>query len=241
MGLWVGKLLGHLATHAISMCELLQCVAIIKDELKPNEGREPSIILTCAFIRISLEQHSDHIYGLIKPGVHRGNYALVIKMDDGRGNSVTPSPLQSFCSTTAVRPCSCIATGRGCLISCYIELGNGIHLSRNSLYNLKTTNFDLLFNFFTPCSASTHPHFPLSEKDTMPRLRHRMRCRRGGTKSYPWRTPSSSNSYSSSPSSEYFVGRYPNTRSGKGRSHSTCFRMKYPTPATLATLASNQP
>ena len=38
MGHWVGKWLGHLATHAITMREILQLVVVIKNALKPNEG-----------------------------------------------------------------------------------------------------------------------------------------------------------------------------------------------------------
>ena len=65
----------------------------------------------------------------------------------------------------------------------------------------------------------------------MPRVRHRMRCRRGSTTGQPLRAPSSPSTESTSgQSSDYYVGRYPNTRSGRGRLVGSGHCMDFPAP-----------
>lgn len=65
----------------------------------------------------------------------------------------------------------------------------------------------------------------------MPRLHHRMRCRRGT----PRRAPSSPSSISTSLSSDFITGHYPHTRSGRGRLH---LPNHYPEPRPLDSTSS---
>ena len=51
----------------------------------------------------------------------------------------------------------------------------------------------------------------------MPRVRQRMRCRRGSTRGQLLRAPSSPSTELSFGQSSDYAGRYPNTRSGRGR------------------------
>ena len=64
----------------------------------------------------------------------------------------------------------------------------------------------------------------------MPRLHQRMRCRRGSTRGQPLCTPSNPSTKSFSHSIDYYVGRYPNTRSGQARVLGSSHRMGSPAP-----------
>ena len=65
----------------------------------------------------------------------------------------------------------------------------------------------------------------------MPRVRHRMRCRRGSTRGQSRRAPSStSTEMTSGQSSDYYLGRYPNTRSGRDQLVASGHRMDSPAP-----------
>lgn len=76
---------------------------------------------------------------------------------------------------------------------------------------------------FIPRSVPPSPHQPISDQANMPRLCHKMRCRRGSSRGRAIRPPSlslfdSTPSDSSSPSTTaHSEGRYPATRSGRGR------------------------
>ena len=58
----------------------------------------------------------------------------------------------------------------------------------------------------------------------------RMRCCSGRTRGQPLRAPSSPSTESSSHSSDYYAGRYPNTRSGQGQVLGSGHRMGSPAP-----------
>ena len=80
-------------------------------------------------------------------------------------------------------------------------------------------------------STSSSPLVPTVETAPMPRLRQRMCFRRGSTRGQPLCTPSSPSTESSSgQSSDYYAGRYPNTRSGRGRVVGSGHRMDSPAP-----------
>lgn len=88
--------------------------------------------------------------------------------------------------------------------------------------------FDILLICFGPVIVAVHPCFsPTASVSPMPCRHHRMRSRRG----HPRRAPSSPSSDSPSPSSDFSVGHYPRTRSGRGcllaSSH-------YPMPSPLS-------
>lgn len=152
-------------------------------------------------------------------------------MTFGNINSTTPvsNPLslQCQCPLAAAEPSSCTATGRHCSILSYINLGLGIHFTQILLCNF----------IFHPVSA-TNPSFELTSEPAMPsrhsklspykhpptlgvnmpRTRHRMRSRRGGSKGKLSLSPPSLASNTSSPSAQLPSDHYPNTRSGRGRS-----------------------
>lgn len=74
--------------------------------------------------------------------------------------------------------------------------------------------FDVFLICSSPVIVAAQPRFyPIASVSPMPRWRHRMRSRRG----HPRRAPSSPSSDSPSLSSDFSVGHYPHTRSGRGR------------------------
>ena len=80
-------------------------------------------------------------------------------------------------------------------------------------------------------SASPSPLVPTAETAPMPPLRQRMHCCRGSTRGQPRCAPSSPSTESTSgQSSDYYLVRYPNTRSGRGRLVGSGHRMDSPAP-----------
>ena len=71
----------------------------------------------------------------------------------------------------------------------------------------------LALSFHSPTTAADWLYLV----SAMPRLRHRLRNHRGGTRGQPARDHSSPSSVSASLSSGIFPGHYPRTRSGRGR------------------------
>ena len=100
-------------------------------------------------------------------------------------------PLQSYCPLEVVEPSSCTPTGRRCSLWCCIEFLSGHHYSQSFLCHLNlsaasglTTTSELpslwCHRLASPSTQSApHPYYT-----TMPRLRHRMRWRRGSRRSH---------------------------------------------------------
>ena len=96
------------------------------------------------------------------------------------------------------------------------------HFSRFCLCLSSSINWNSASSSLVPTAPDIAP---------MPRVRHRMRCRRGSTRRQPRRAPSSPSIESTSgQSSDYYLGRYPNTRSGRGRLVASGHRMDSPAP-----------
>ena len=108
-------------------------------------------------------------------------------------------------------------------LNCYLDLAAYLHFSRFYLFLSSSVNWN---------STSSSPLVPTTpEIAPMPRVRHRMRCRRGSTRGQSRRAPSStSTEMTSGQSSDYYLGRYPNTRSGRGRLVASGHRMDSPAP-----------
>lgn len=108
-------------------------------------------------------------------------------------------------------------------LNCCVDLSAYLHFSRSHL---------CLYSFVSWNSASSSPLVPTaSETAPMPHLRQRMRCYRGSTRGQPLRAPSSPSTESSSGHcSDYYAGRYPNTRSGRGRVVGSGHHMDFPAP-----------
>ena len=104
-----------------------------------------------------------------------------------------------------------------------LDLAAYLHFSRSCL---------CLSSFVNCNSTSSSPLVPTAPKIApMPRMRHRMHCRRGSTRGQSRRAPSStSTEMTSGQSSDYYLGRYPNTRSGRGQLVASGHRMDSPTP-----------
>lgn len=165
----------------------------------------------------------------------RGNLTLIHKMAISDCLPPILPPLHCNCLLAAAEPRSRTTTGRRCQILCCIEMVEGAHFSHNLFCCFRTAASPLN-------SASDHhiPHSPTStghsiphpappstrrtnsNQVNMPRLWHRMRCRRGNIKGRATRPPSLSLSAStpldsSSPlTAAHFTGRYPATHSGRG-------------------------
>lgn len=222
MGLGFGKWRGHLATQVITITfsrpihqRSIQASALNYATFIQSRGRDQTIMLTRSSIRNSLHTPVDHINEVLKTGEIRDRVSLCLKMEaDSRSLDFPPPPLQRIFSPLAVHPYYRTTTGRRIHLSCCIELGEGLHLSRIGLCNQSTVTLDFLFTLLLSNFVSPPPSSPSSLPTTMPHLRHRMRCRRCSSRGRSQCTPSTSNSDSSSPSSDYFIGRYPNTRSG---------------------------
>ena len=116
-----------------------------------------------------------------------------------------------------------VTTRRSGQLNCCLDLAAYMHLSRFCLCLSSSVNWN---------SASPSPLVPTApEIAPMPRVRHRMCCRRGSTRGQPRRAPSSPSTESnSSQSSDYYLCRYPNTRSGRGRLVGSGHRMDSPAP-----------
>ena len=107
-------------------------------------------------------------------------------------------------------------------LNCCLDFAAYLHFSRSSLFLSSSVSWN---------SASPSPLVPTASETTpMPRMRQRMRCRRGGTRGQPLHAPSSPSTKSSSHSSDYYVGHYPNTRSGRGQVLGSGHRMGSPAP-----------
>ena len=108
-------------------------------------------------------------------------------------------------------------------LNCCLDLAPYMHFSRFCL----CLSSSVSWNF-----ASSSPLVPTApETAPMPRVRHRMRCCRGSTRGQPLRAPSNpSTNLTSGQSSDYYAGRYPNTRSGQGRLVGSGHRMDSPAP-----------
>ena len=106
-------------------------------------------------------------------------------------------------------------------LNCCLDLAAYLHFSRSG----PCLSSSVSWNY-----ASPSPLVPTAETAPMPRLRQRMHCRRGSTKGQPLRAPSIPSTESSSQSSDYHAGHYPNTRSGRGRVSGSGHCMGSPAP-----------
>ena len=106
-------------------------------------------------------------------------------------------------------------------LNCCVDLATYLHFSQSG----PCLSSSVFWN-----SPSPSPLVPTAETAPMPRLRHRMPHHRGSTRGQPLRAPSSPSTESSSQSSDYHAGRYPDTRSGQGRVVGSGHRMSSPAP-----------
>ena len=106
-------------------------------------------------------------------------------------------------------------------LNCCVDLATYLHFSRS----VPCLSSSVSWNF-----ASPSPLVPTAETAPMPHLHQRMCCRRGSNRGQPLRAPSSPSTKWSSQSSDYHAGRYPDTRSGRGRVLGSGHRMGSPTP-----------
>ena len=106
-------------------------------------------------------------------------------------------------------------------LNCCLDLGAYLHFSQSGLCLSSSVSWN-------PTSLSRL--VPIAKTAPMPRLRQRMCCRRGSTRGQPLHATSSPSTKSSSQSSDYYAGRYPNTRSGWGRVIGSGHRMGSPAP-----------
>ena len=93
-------------------------------------------------------------------------------------------------------------------LNCCLDLAAYLHLTRSGPCLSSSVSWN---------SASLSPLVTTAETAPMPRLRQRMCCRRGSTRGQPLRAPSSPSTESTSQSSDYHAGHYPDTRSGRGQ------------------------
>ena len=123
--------------------------------------------------------------------------------------------------------------GLHCLLTVTIRRSGQLNFCLDFAAYLHFSQFCLcLFSFVNWNSASSSPLVPTApEIAPMPRVCHRMRCRRGSTRGQSRRAPSStSTEMTSGQSSDYYLGRYPNTRSGRDRLVASGHRMDSPAP-----------
>ena len=106
-------------------------------------------------------------------------------------------------------------------LNCCLDLVAYLHFSRSG----PCLSSSISWNFSSPS-----PLVPTAETAPMPRLRQRMRFRKGSTRGQPLRTPSSPSTESSSQSNDYHAGRYLDTRSGRGRVLGSSHCMGSPAP-----------
>ena len=106
-------------------------------------------------------------------------------------------------------------------LNCCLNLAAYLHFSRSGPCLSSSISWN---------SASLSPLVPTTETAPMPRLCQRMHCHRGSTRGQPLHAPSSPSTESSSHSSDYHAGRYPDTRSGRGRVLGSGHRMGSPAP-----------
>ena len=138
---------------------------------------------------------------LIMMGVLRLHCNWVDKMAFFYGFSDEPVTGLQFLLTVTRR--------RSGQLNCCVDLASYLHFSRSCPCLSSSISWN---------SASPSPLVPTaSETAPMPRVRQRMCSRRGSTRGQPLRAPSSpSTELSSGQSSDYYAGRYPNIRSGRG-------------------------
>ena len=130
-------------------------------------------------------------------------------------------PLNCRCSLVAGLHCVLTVTRRRSQLNCCLDLGANLYFSQSGL---------CLFSLVSWNPASPSRLVPTTETAPMPHLCQRMRCRKGSTGGQPLHAPSNPSTDSSSQSSDYYTGRYPNTRSGRGRVLGSGHRMGSPTP-----------
>ena len=154
--------------------------------------------------------------------VLRCHGSRVDKMAFRYGFSDGTQPLNCRCSPVAGLHYLLTVTGRRSQLNCCLGLGENLNFSRSGLCLSSSVSWN---------PASLSRLVPTAETAPMPRLRQRMRCRKGSTRGQPLRAPSSPSTDSSSgQSSDNYTGRYPNTRSGRGRIVGSGQRMHSPAP-----------
>ena len=128
------------------------------------------------------------------------------------GNFLFVHPLRVCCTPAAAKRSSCTSTGSCCVLNCCMEILPGLHISNCASCNLPRTSVS------DSGRQQAYPTLTVpSDHQTMPRLRPRMRCRRGGAIGCAINRSSPSNSDSSSCSSEFGPVRLPAPRRGQGR------------------------
>lgn len=138
-------------------------------------------------------------------------------------------PLQRLCPQATAAPSSRTTTERRSHLLCCIDFDPRIHF-------IESLDCHLVFHSASAASPSAeqstnsteplHHSEPNPERNSqtseanMPRMRHRMRSRRGGSRGSLNRPHHSPVSDSTSSLAEQTTGCYPNTRSGRGHSQS---------------------
>lgn len=145
---------------------------------------------------------------------------MCLEKDSPRHTVFPPPLLHCNCPPQAAEPCSHTVTGGSCwLVSC-VDFGNGYHYSHCRLCNLTSAQPSPIPPLLN--SSAISPSENLARHSVM--VRHHMRSRKGGTRggcARPQAMPSPEPAAPSpSPKLSYphssVLGKYPNTRSGRG-------------------------
>lgn len=161
-----------------------------------------------------------------------------------------PLPLQCQCPQATTTPSSRTAMGRRCNILCCTDLCPRIHFTQSLIYNLIFHSVSVANpSSVTTSDPSTPSHH--SEPSTcrhsptlginMPRTRHRMRSRKGGSGGRLPRSPLAPASETTSSSAPLTSGRYPNPRSGRCRSRPLRLHLTHSTSPPCEIPSNPQP
>ena len=132
-------------------------------------------------------------------------------------NLIFSPPLRTCCSLADAELCSRTCSGKRCALGCCVDLMPGIHISHSPFYNYSRSSSVFIKNPLQTEARLLSVDSPaLPALQFMPRLRQRMRCRRGSSCGQVNRQPSSSTSASSSYSSDFGPVRFLASRRGRG-------------------------
>lgn len=144
-------------------------------------------------------------------------------------------PVGSGCPPEAELTSSHTSLGKRCHLGCCLDFLPGFHFSHNPFCPLQFTSPPEL-NSTPSMSLVANSNRSHRIRDKMPRLRHRLRCRRGSTRGRSSGRRRSLSTSSLSSSFESLHGRYPSMHSGHGNGRG-CRLPSSPTRGVSASLS----
>ena len=182
MGLGCGMVWRHLPTQNAVSVRHLTLAANCSTAFTPGVVCNPDSTPRCDLACDEMNRPSALINGGLLQGVSRCKVVWIEIMVSCSGSVSAPLPINQWCTPDAGLPNVRTVTSKRSRLNYCLDFGDNLHFSHSGFCMLSSVSL----NFHLP-QSSVSPALPLLlgpsvMTENMPRLRQRMRCRRGSTR-----------------------------------------------------------